>query len=133
MIHYGNDEKGVLVYIKSSLSGDENDLVLDYKRRYGAFPHETTADQFFSEEQFEVSRALGFHVTFGFFSGDDDFAQFPASRYAGWLGLLRSALEHANIPAAARERILVRASGREAEEAERATRKDHEAAQAGED
>jgi predicted acylesterase/phospholipase RssA len=60
MIHYGNDEKGVLVYIKSSLSGDENDLVLDYKRRYGAFPHETTADQFFSEEQFEVYRALGF-------------------------------------------------------------------------
>jgi hypothetical protein len=32
------------------------------------FPHETTLDQFFSEEQFEVYRQLGVHVAEGLFS-----------------------------------------------------------------
>ena len=32
------------------------------------FPHESTGDQFFSEEQFEVYRALGFHIAHGFCS-----------------------------------------------------------------
>ena len=49
----GEREKGVLVYIKASLSGDENDYVTAYKAAYPRFPHETTADQLFSEEQFE--------------------------------------------------------------------------------
>jgi hypothetical protein len=64
-IDYGGDAIGYLVYIKSSLTGDENDYVRDYARRYASFPHETTGDQFFSEEQFEVYRALGFHMTYG--------------------------------------------------------------------
>lgn len=53
---------GYLIYIKSSLTNDENDYIADYRRRYPAFPHETTLDQLFSEEQFEVYRALGFHA-----------------------------------------------------------------------
>jgi hypothetical protein len=64
-IDYGDNEKGYIVYIKSSLSGDENDYIRDYARRYDRFPHETTGDQFFSEEQFEVYRALGFHMAHG--------------------------------------------------------------------
>jgi hypothetical protein len=72
IIDYGCGEKGYLVYIKSSLSGDENDYVRDYARRYAQFPHETTGDQFFSEEQFEVYRALGFHMAHGWLSGNDD-------------------------------------------------------------
>jgi len=68
MIDYGGGEKGYLVYIKSSLTGDENDYIRDYARRNDRFPHETTGDQFFSEEQFEVYRALGFHMTHGFLS-----------------------------------------------------------------
>ncbi|MCZ4291144.1 patatin-like phospholipase family protein [Hoeflea alexandrii] len=52
---------GVLLYIKANVTGDEADYVLDYERRYPNFPHESTADQFFSEEQMEVYRALGFH------------------------------------------------------------------------
>jgi hypothetical protein len=52
----------VLLYIKSSLTGDENDYVVDYKRRNPDFPHENTLDQLFSEEQFEAYRALGFHA-----------------------------------------------------------------------
>ena len=73
-IGYPGNRKGILIYIKSSLTGDENDYVFHYKRRYAAFPHETTLDQFFSEEQFEAYRALGFHATYRFFSRTDDFA-----------------------------------------------------------
>jgi len=85
-IRYPDNRRGVLVYIKSSLSGDENDYIFDYKRRYAAFPHETTLDQFFSEEQFEAYRALGFHATHGFFSRRDKFAHrdidaFPSVRW----------------------------------------------------
>jgi hypothetical protein len=72
IIDYGGNQKGYLVYIKSSLTGDENDYIRDYARRNDSFPHESTGDQFFSEEQFEVYRALGFHITHEFLSGDDD-------------------------------------------------------------
>jgi hypothetical protein len=71
-IEYGGDQRGYLVYIKSSVSGDENDYIRDYARRNSAFPHETTGDQFFSEEQFEVYRALGFHMVHEFLSLKDD-------------------------------------------------------------
>jgi Patatin-like phospholipase len=71
-IEYENSEPGIFVYIKSSVTGDENDYVRDYNRRFRSFPHENTADQFFSEEQFEVYRALGFHAAFGMLSGEDD-------------------------------------------------------------
>ena len=64
-IDYGGVETGYLMYIKASLTGDENDYIRDYARRYGRFPHESTGDQFFSEEQFEVYRALGFHMLHG--------------------------------------------------------------------
>jgi hypothetical protein len=70
-IDYGGGETGYLVYVKSSLTGDENDYVRDYARRYNTFPHEITLDQLFSEEQFEVYRALGFHMAHGFLSGQD--------------------------------------------------------------
>ena len=61
-IDYGGGERGYILYIKSSLTGDENDYIRDYARRYSRFPHESTGDQFSSEEQFEVYRALGFHM-----------------------------------------------------------------------
>jgi len=110
-IDYGYGERGVLIYVKSSMSGDENDLICDYKRRYEAFPHETTADQFFSEEQFEVYRALGFHAAKGFFTGEDTFGALPADKYDGWLEDLESVLAHINISEDARKRIIDRASG----------------------
>jgi len=67
---YGPGEKGILLYVKASLSGDEDDYILDYKRRNRAFPHETTGDQFFGEEQLEAYRALGFHIMKGLLTGD---------------------------------------------------------------
>lgn len=66
-ISYSNGGAGRLIYIKASLSGDENVYIRDYARCNPAFPHETTGDQFFSEEQFEVYRALGFHSAHGVF------------------------------------------------------------------
>ncbi len=71
-IDYGEGRTGTILYLKASLSGDENDYIRDYARRYPLFPHETTGDQFFSEEQFEVYRALGFHIAHGVLSGRDD-------------------------------------------------------------
>lgn len=67
-IHYAPDEIGLLLYIKSSFTGDENVYIKDYKARHPAFPHETTADQFFDEAQFEAYRALGIHAGQGVFS-----------------------------------------------------------------
>lgn len=61
-IDYGNNEVGYLIYLKSSLTGDENVYIEKYKAVDAAFPHQTTADQFFDEEQFEAYRALGEHV-----------------------------------------------------------------------
>ena len=80
-ISYPGGRKGVLVYIKSSLTGDENDYVFHYKKRYSAFPHETTLDQLFSEEQFEAYRALGFHAANRFFDRRDDFAHLDSAQY----------------------------------------------------
>jgi hypothetical protein len=73
-IIYATGAEGILIYFKSSLTGDEKDYVLDYKKRYPSFPHESTGDQFFSEEQFEVYRALGYHMVDGLFGGSDSFS-----------------------------------------------------------
>ncbi len=86
-IHYGAGRIGKLIYLKSSLLGDNNlkatlgkeqyttsphrddDLMYDdnayiahYKENNPDFPHQTTADQFFDEAQFECYRALGYQV-----------------------------------------------------------------------
>lgn len=61
-IDYGPGQTGFLLYLKSSLTGNERDYVLDYQRKSPSFPHESTADQFFSEAQFEAYRALGEHM-----------------------------------------------------------------------
>ncbi|HYP07455.1 MAG TPA: hypothetical protein VER03_14575 [Bryobacteraceae bacterium] len=55
-------EDGVLVYIKPSLNGDEPADVRQYAAANPAFPHESTADQFFEESQFESYRRLGVHI-----------------------------------------------------------------------
>jgi hypothetical protein len=97
----GQDVHGVLIYIKSSMSGDENDVIRDYKRRNGDFPHETTLDQFFSEEQFEVYRALGFHMTRGFFTGRDHAAFWTPkdkAERAAFFAEVRNALASIAIP-----------------------------------
>jgi hypothetical protein len=64
-IHYedvdGKDAKpGTLLYIKPAVYFDkESRDIYNYARQNPEFPHESTADQFFSESQFESYRALG--------------------------------------------------------------------------
>jgi len=52
-------QKSWLLVIKNTMTGEESTPILNYKKKSPTFPHETTADQFFSEEQFEVYRSLG--------------------------------------------------------------------------
>ena len=54
--------EGFLLYVKSSFTGDESVAIQEYRHRHPLFPHQSTADQFFDEDQFEAYRALGQHV-----------------------------------------------------------------------
>ncbi|WP_157355058.1 patatin-like phospholipase family protein [Methylotenera sp. 1P/1] len=73
-IHYpskGTDqpaEIGLMLYLKLSLTGDETELLKRYRMINPDFPHQSTIDQFYDEEQFEVYRQLGVHVAEGVFS-----------------------------------------------------------------
>jgi hypothetical protein len=58
----GRQDCGDLIYIKASLCGKEPADVLNYKSLHGEFPHQTTADQWFDEAQFESYRMLGLHT-----------------------------------------------------------------------
>jgi hypothetical protein len=61
-IFYSNGSMGWLIYLKASVSGDEDVAVTQYRSIHPTFPHESTADQFFSEDQFESYRRLGQHI-----------------------------------------------------------------------
>jgi hypothetical protein len=86
-IYYPDGRIGYLIYLKSSLLGDdmveatvsegayvssplrsdvrrfdELTYMAHYKATHPDFPHETTADQFFDEVQFESYRALGYLI-----------------------------------------------------------------------
>lgn len=64
-INYGDGEVGQLLYIKLSVTGDEPEYIRAYRKENPTYPHESTADQFFSEAQFEAYRALGEHICEG--------------------------------------------------------------------
>ena len=53
---------GVIVYMKSSLVGDEPPDLMTYKLKHDVFPQDSTANQWFLETQFEAYRRLGHHV-----------------------------------------------------------------------
>ena len=58
----GQTATGTLLYLKSSLTEDEPSDVLGMAATDAAFPHDTTANQFFKESMFEAYRALGQHI-----------------------------------------------------------------------
>ncbi len=68
VVDYGTDldgkklPRGYILYVKASLTGDEDVQILDYHERHPEFPHQSTADQLFDEDQFEAYRALGEHI-----------------------------------------------------------------------
>jgi hypothetical protein len=53
---------GLLIYIKPSLTGDEDLDVLNYRAAHREFPHEPSNDQWFDDKQVEAYRRLGFHI-----------------------------------------------------------------------
>ncbi len=63
--------EGHIVYLKTSLTGDEAPDVLEYRARKPEFPQETTADQWFDESQFESYRRLGHHIADKVFANAD--------------------------------------------------------------
>ncbi len=58
-ITYRDGSSGILVYLKASMTGDEDISVRQYKSSHAEFPHESTGDQFYGEDQFESYRRLG--------------------------------------------------------------------------
>jgi hypothetical protein len=58
----GQSSTGLLLYLKSSLTNDEPPDVLGRRAEDSAFPHDSTANQFFNESAFEAYRALGDHM-----------------------------------------------------------------------
>ncbi|MFC3379188.1 patatin-like phospholipase family protein [Rugamonas sp. CCM 8940] len=67
-IHYkqadGKARDGVLLYIKPTIVGDENADIFNYSKMHPEFPHQSTADQWFDEDQFESYRSLGYQIAF---------------------------------------------------------------------
>jgi hypothetical protein len=61
-IAYHDGSSGEILYIKASLTGTEPLDVTAYASANQAFPHDSTANQFFNESQFESYRALGQHI-----------------------------------------------------------------------
>jgi hypothetical protein len=66
-IHYDKVDgpqarRGLLIYIKPAITGDEPRDVFNYAQASPEFPHESTGDQWFSESQFESYRMLGLHT-----------------------------------------------------------------------
>ena len=65
-IRYGQADAaqpdGILLYLKASLIGDEPQDIATYAAANPAFPHQSTADQWFDEMQFESYRTLGHHI-----------------------------------------------------------------------
>src|SRR6266576_1618641 len=57
-----NAPDGILIYIKPACYGNKPRDIFEYFKRSATFPHESTADQFFSESQFESYRMLGAHT-----------------------------------------------------------------------
>jgi hypothetical protein len=60
-ITYSNGSVGYLIYLKASLSGDEESSIAQYVSSHSTFPHESTTNRF-AEDQFESYRRLGYHV-----------------------------------------------------------------------
>ena len=58
----GTDKQGILLYLQASPIAGMNADTVSYWRRNVDFPNQTTADQFFDEEQLEAYRELGLAI-----------------------------------------------------------------------
>ncbi len=62
--------KGNLILIKSTLTAGLPADIYGYKSANRSFPNQTTANQFFNEEQFEAYRELGYQLTWQMMQSD---------------------------------------------------------------
>jgi len=69
-IKYCTGEIGHIIYLKTSMTGDEDVSVAQYRSSHPAFPHESTGNQFYTEDQFESYRMLGLHMVQKSFQGN---------------------------------------------------------------
>jgi hypothetical protein len=90
----GKVDDGVLVYLKATLSGDEPVDVANYASAHPDFPHESTANQWFGESQFESYRTLGIH-TLDAVAGDYN----GSAGLAGLVAVMTDRLNPASAPA----------------------------------
>ncbi len=74
VITYPDDSRGWLIYLKATMTQALSFKVKGYAAQHSEFPHESTADQFFDEVQFEAYRELGYRL-----AADMLDAQAPAS------------------------------------------------------
>jgi hypothetical protein len=79
---------GLLLYIKSSMSGNEAKPITSYRERHPEFPHQSTGDLAYDEEQFEAYRALGEHIVDDAFR-DELVGTTPPADIQQWLQSLR--------------------------------------------
>ncbi len=62
VITYADGFRGTFIFIKTTMVKDANFEVKGYKGANPDFPDESTADQFFDEEQFDAYRKLGLRI-----------------------------------------------------------------------
>ena len=92
-INYPGGERGLLLYIKSSVTGNESQYVLSYRALHPDFPHESTAKQLYGEHQFEAYRALGYHAADALFRKELLGTNHPASlTFEDWFQRLANSL-----------------------------------------
>jgi hypothetical protein len=98
-VTYDDLSTGIVVYVKASMTGKEDTSVRQYKSSNPLFPHESTGDQFYGEDQFESYRHLGREIgneVFGPYASEPSLlavaqklsAQFslptPNSKFGNW-------------------------------------------------
>ncbi|MET0624805.1 MAG: patatin-like phospholipase family protein [Pyrinomonadaceae bacterium] len=91
--HKRHEMTGRLVYVKPTIYGTEPRDIYNYAMSHPDFPHETTADQFFDEPQFESHRMLGYYILEQLFEeathgpgGEDYGKEHDLQKFVGWLG-----------------------------------------------
>ena len=93
---------GWMLYIKLAVLGTESNYVLDYRRENPLFPHQSTADQFFDEAQFEAYRKLGETAACSFLS--ETFGTQQVTGFENWFDQLARSLLRDTDPVYERER-----------------------------
>lgn len=92
IVYPDTEVHGLLLYAKLSMTGNESEFLRNFRREFPDFPHQSTAQQLFTEAQFEAYRALGEHVGSELFApsllGDQ-----PVRSVKEWMGRLSTRLQ----------------------------------------